>query len=184
MHNVSTSDPLTTYDSWKVKKPMCMILESYISDKFSASIRTEKEIGYVATSNIFNVNESNNPDLFLLFIVQSTRTDLEDIVKDYVDNHMLKDVESMTNDEFESIKQSIIITMGEKPINIYSDCAEKMSALIDTYENISEIKNINVRFLRNKIMINAIKKVNKHVFVDFVKQILKNNIRSVFINNP
>lgn len=171
-------------DSWKIKKPMCMMLEGFISEKFSASVRTEKEVGYVAISNIINVNQSNNTDLFLLFVSQSTRDDLEDIVKEYVDKHMMQDVIEITESEFSSMKQSVISSMSEKPLNIYSDCGEKIAALMDTYEDIRSIKDINDRFLRKKIMIDAMSMIDKPMFVNFVKKILDDDIRSVLLIVP
>lgn len=171
-------------ESWTIKKPMCMMLEGYISEKFSASVRTEKEVGYVAISNMLNINESNNVDLFLVFVVQSTRDDLEDIVKEYVDNHLISDVESMSDDEFDSLSQSIIISLSEKPQNIYADCNEKLTALLNTYEPLLDVQNMEHRFARKQLMVNAAKSINKDMFVKFTKQIVMNNIRSVLLIIP
>jgi insulysin len=171
-------------DSWMIKKPMCMMLEGFISEKFSASVRTEKQVGYIAISNIMNVNQSNNADLFLLFVTQSTRDDLKNIVKEYVDNHMLQDVVQMSEDEFNSMKQGVITSMSEKPLNINADCSEKISTLMDTYEDIKSIKDINVRFSRKKIMTDATSTIDKSMFVDFVKNILDTDIRSIILIVP
>lgn len=184
IREITTHNQGFDLESWKVKKPMCMMLEGFISEKFSASVRTEKEVGYVAISNILNVNQSNNADVFLLFISQSTRNDLEDIVKEYVDHRMMQDVSQITDDEFVSMKQSVIISMSEKPLNIYADCGEKMSALMDTYEDVRSIKNIDDRFTRKKMMIEAIEMIDKQMFVNFVQNILDADVRSVLLIVP
>jgi secreted Zn-dependent insulinase-like peptidase len=173
-------------DSWKVIKPMCIMLEGYISEKFSACVRTEKEVGYVAISNILNVNQKNNQDLFLVFVVQSTRDDLEDVVKEYVDNHMFKDVKKITDPEFETMKDSVISTLSEKALNIYEDCGEKMKELLETYEDVNSMSNINIneRFLRRQTMINSMTHITKNVFFRFVKKILRNKIRSTILIVP
>ena len=169
---------------WQYIKPMCIMLESYISMKFSALLRTEKEVGYVVLANLVNISQNHNGDLFLLFTVQSTRNDLEDIVKEYIDHHMMKDIVGLTTEDFELMKQSTISDLSEKPTNIQTDCTDQISGLINTYEDIKNIKNIDNRFNKKKIMIKAIKMIEKSIFEEFVKYILNQNIRSVLLIEP
>jgi len=165
------------------------MLKSFISEKFSANIRTEKEVGYIAQCSLVNVNESCNPDIFLIFIVQSTRDDLVDIIQDYIDNHMMKAIEAITNDDFTLMKQSIITNIREKPLNIREDCLEKISILIETYENLDDVlrdspQYFYKRFDRDKKHINAIKHLKLEDFVDFTKNIISKNILSIMMIKP
>jgi insulysin len=169
---------------WQYIKPMCMILESYISMKFSALLRTEKEVGYVVLANLVNISQNHNGDIFLLFTVQSTRNDLEDLVKEYIDHHMMQDIIDVTEEDFELMKQSTISDLSEKPTNIQTDCGNQIMSLIDTYEDITNINNIDNRFNRKKIMIVAIKIINKSIFEKFVKYILDQNITSILLIEP
>lgn len=168
-------------DEWKTKRPMCSMLEIFISDKFSASVRTEKQVGYVAICNIINVNEENNPDLHLVFTVQSTRDDAFDIVKDYVENSVLSEVELITDEEFESMKQSTITKLSQKPNNIHEDCDEFFTALTNTYDTkmlFSAIDDsyIKERASRKKIMVKSLNNLKRSDFVSFVQSIYKNGI--------
>jgi secreted Zn-dependent insulinase-like peptidase len=97
---------------------------------------------------------------------------------------MLQDVVQMSEDEFNSMKQGVITSMSEKPLNINADCSEKISTLMDTYEDIKSIKDINVRFSRKKIMTDATSTIDKSMFVDFVKNILDTDIRSIILIVP
>ena len=152
-----------------------------LSVKFSNNVRTEQEVGYIATASLVNVSEFNNPEMFLLFIVQSTRNDLESIIKDYIDNQMLKDIESITDDSFTVMLQSVITNISQKPYNIHMDIKEKFIMLNYRTSQIDE-KNANDEsiFNRKNIILNALKKIkNKSGFIKFVKSILNNNITSV-----
>jgi secreted Zn-dependent insulinase-like peptidase len=170
-------------DLWKIQKPLYMILEGYISGRFSASVRTDKQIGYVALSSVVNVNKNYNSDMYLLFILQSTRTDLEQIVADYVDNEMMKDILMVNQNDFEIMKQGIISQMTEQPLNIIDDCNKKLSELLNTFEDIRDIENIDVRFMRNKLIIDAVKKIDLNMFVSFVKQLIANP-RAIVLISP
>ena len=166
-----------------------MLLESYISEKFSSNIRTENEVGYIATCNVMNVTEGKNPYLFLVFIVQSSKDGLQGIVKKYIDEHMMKDVNIVTDEEFETMKQSIVVNLQEKPLNIISDCSDKFSILIDTYDDPGVkpdmiIKLFTDRFDRKKKMIHGIGQIKKNDFVNFVKNIVTKNISSVLLVEP
>ncbi len=163
---------------WTIFKPFCMLLDTYISEKFSSLVRTEQEVGYIAITNIINVNESNNPDIFLLFIVQSSRTDLIDVVQNYVDNHLLSDIESITNEDFLNMIQSLCTKLTEKPININNDVDDKFIELLSKFPQ----NNKKFHFNRKRLMLNSLKNVkNKDEFVEFVKNIISNNIRSVIL---
>lgn len=171
--------------NWMIKKPFCMMLQSFISEKFSALVRTQQQVGYIAFCTIMNVNELNNPDMFLIFIVQSTKTNLEEIVQNYIDNHMLSDINSITDERFEIMKQSIITKLSEKPLNIAADVSEKIRQLetninINDKSNISDKNNKNNIFDNNRIMIESLKKIKgKTEFVKFVQDIINNKIRAI-----
>lgn len=181
--------PEIANSGWEVKNPLCMLLESYISEKFSSNIRTENEVGYIATCNVMNVTEGKNPYFFLVFIVQSSRDGLEGIVKKYIDDHMMKDVNSITDEEFKTMKQSIIVNLQEKPLNIASECSDKFSILTGTYDDPGSnpdkiIKLFADRFDRKKEMIHGIGQINKNDFVNFVENIITKNISSVLLVEP
>jgi len=181
--------PEISNSGWEIKRPLCMLLESYISEKFSSNIRTENEVGYIATCNVMNVAEGKNPYLFLVFIVQSSKDGLQGIVKKYIDEHMMKDVNIVTDEEFETMKQSIVVNLQEKPLNIISDCSDKFSILIDTYDDPGVkpdtiIKLFADRFDRKKKMIHGIGQIKKNDFVNFVKNIVTKNISSVLLVEP
>jgi secreted Zn-dependent insulinase-like peptidase len=180
---------------WMINKPFCMMLESYISEKFSTLIRTEKEVGYVTLCNMINVSETNNPEIFLLFVVQSSKNDLESIIEDYVDNHMMNDINLITDSEFEKMKQSVITKLLEKSPNIYSDALEKYFVIINS-EYVAETTNTNTNpnicvadfmseYNRKKLMCNVLKSVKKkELFTLFVKNIVNNGVRSTILIMP
>jgi hypothetical protein len=97
---------------------------------------------------------------------------------------MMQDIIDITEDDFELMKQSTISDLSEKPTNIQTDCGNQIMGLIDTYEDIRNIKDINNRFNRKKIMIGAIEMIDKIIFENFVKYILDQNIRSVLLIEP
>ncbi len=171
-------DDFKTYDDlWMFNKLFCMILEKFTSEKFATQVRTEKEVGYIANAKICNISEINNSELYLLFMTQSSRTDLEDIVVDYVDNHMLKDIKSMTDAEYEDVKHSITIKISEKPVNIYDD-------VYDKYEQIlHQCNDPIIDYNRKKLLLDSLEMTNKKMFVDFARRIFARNIRSIVIIN-
>ena len=174
---------------WTEKKPMTMMLEMFIGEKFSASVRTEKQVGYVAICNTINVNEDNNPDIHLVFTVQSTRDDAFDIVKDYVENSVLQEVESISDDEFESMKQSTITRLSQKPDNIYEDCNEIFTALTNTYDtqllfNSDDDSFMTERINRKKMMVNSLHNMKLNDFVEFVKFVYKKGIYATILIEP
>jgi secreted Zn-dependent insulinase-like peptidase len=165
-------------NNWAIIKPFTMILETFISEKFSSLVRTQQEIGYIAMATIININEHNNPDVFLLFVVQSTRDDLKNIVENYIDNNMMHDINSITDDDFRRMKQSIVTKLSEKPINIIEDISEKFTALKTRVSQFNEIE----KFDRKQIMINALNKVTKVTqFIKFVQHVMAQNIRSIVL---
>jgi insulysin len=181
--------PEISNSGWETKNPLCMLLESYISEKFSSNIRTENEVGYIASCNVMNVTEGKNPYFFLVFIVQSSKDGLEGIVKKYIDQHMMQDVNIITDDEFKTMKQSIVVNLQEKPLNIAADCSEKFSILNSTYDNPGNkadkiIKLFADRFNRKKKIIHGIDQINKNNFVNFVKDIITKNVCSVLLVEP
>lgn len=165
-------------EDWKTEKPLCNILESFMSERFSASVRTEKQIGYVAMCTFINVGEHNNPEMYLTFVVQSTRQDLLDIVKEYVENDMMTEIQNLSDQEFEDMKQSIIISLSEKPSNIRLDCDEIFTALINTYDNI-ENTDYEQRFQRKHDMIDKLQNTTLEIFIDFVTKHHSNNVRAI-----
>jgi secreted Zn-dependent insulinase-like peptidase len=176
-------------DDWKIKKPMCSMLEIFIADKFSASVRTEKQVGYVAICNIINVNEQNNPDLHLVFTVQSTRDDAFDIVKDYVTHSVLKEVEQISENDFESMKQSIITKLSEKPNNIREDCDEFFASLNNTYDTNQLFSTTDDLFIteranRKKIMAYSLRNIKRTDFVSFIQSVYKRGIYATIRIEP
>jgi secreted Zn-dependent insulinase-like peptidase len=182
----------------KLFNELCGILGSYISDKFSLLVRTEQEIGYIAVCRTLNVNESTNPEYFLLFVVQSSRNDLDDVVKHYVDDHMMNDIRSMIDDEFNYLKHSAITHISEKPLNIDADVNLMFNELklksMNYWQNqnqdqdqdknqingLQEIENMN----QKHELISKLKEVSKDDFVDFVKNIYDRDIRSILLIEP
>jgi hypothetical protein len=181
MKNSSLSLTNNKEINWELLKSLCTILNTYISDKFMTMIRTENEIGYIALTSIINVNEINNPDLFLIFIVQSSRDDLEEIVKDYIDNHLLSDIQSMTEEEFDSMKQSLITNLSEKSINIDEDISEKYNLLIKSNKKQDgKCSSLKENYDKKDKLIKSLKSIkNKDILIKFVEDIMKKNIRSV-----
>jgi len=157
---------------WMIRRPMANILERYISEKFSSLIRTEREIGYIATASLVNASLTNNPEVFLLFIVQSTRNDLENVVREYVDKNLLDDVLKMTEEEFDLIKYSLITKLSENTHNIGEEIEEKYFSL---KMRTKEYKCMEF-FDRKKMMIEGLRSIKGlRQFVEFVKEILDRN---------
>lgn len=168
-----------------ILKSLCKILESYLSDKFTSLVRTEQQIGYIATCSVININEPTSPDYFLLFIVQSSRDDLEEVVQHYIDNHMMNDINSMTDNEYNFLKHSMTTHLSEKALNINSDVNEMFGEL-----KYKMIHNKNNKLKKTESLtqkqntIAKLKHIEKNHFVEFVKNIFDRNIRSIVIIDP
>lgn len=173
-------------DNNDILKSLCKILETYISDKFTSLVRTEQEIGYIAMCVAINVNEPTNPELFLLFIAQSTRNDLEAIVKHYIDNQMMNDIYSMTDGEFNYLKFSLMTHLSEKALNINADVHEMYGELKNRKMNNDEKNSLNEteKLVQKHITMSKLKKIEKKHFVEFVKNIFDRNVRSVVVIDP
>jgi secreted Zn-dependent insulinase-like peptidase len=161
---------------WYINKPMITMLSIYISDKFSSQIRTQQEVGYIAHCQTVNVGEANNPEIFLVFVVQSTRKDLEHVVQDYVDTRFLADVQTMSNDEFLNLKNSMLTSLEEKPKNIIEDINQKLS---DIEMDVSSTIKGSGPADRRKQMIEGLKVIDKKMFVSFATGIYEKNLRSI-----
>lgn len=164
-----------TNDKW-VKNIFCDLLESYISEKFSAYIRTEKQLGYIARALIININGSRDPYSYLLFITQSTDNNILSIVSDYVENHMMTDILSIDDEMYNDLKNGLINNLMEKPRNIQCDCDEFVECIMTTYDidNLSDYY-LDRRFNRNQIICDFLNKTTKLDFFTFINMIHKNN---------
>lgn len=167
------------WKSWKTIKPYCIMLASYISDKFSSLLRTQKEIGYVAYASLINVNVTELCDFFLLFQVQSQHNEALYMIKDYVNNLLLDDIKSITDETFENMKNGMISRLLQPASNIISEINDKFYAMI-----VKENYNENELFDRNKIIAIEISKMKKENIIEFIKPIINNNFRGLILIMP
>lgn len=174
----------TKSGDWAIKLPYVHIFNTYISDKFSSVVRTEQQVGYIATTSVSNVGWKDNAYTYILFITQSTKTDLENIVQNYIDNNMMEDIRTINDETFESLKKSTIIKLEEKPVTLASECAMMITDLLKTSDP-EEYPDLSVRFTRNQMMIDALKnKASRDDFMRFVQDIYNNRIRAVMCIEP
>lgn len=176
-------------EDWKLNKSIYMLLETYLSEKFSSIVRTEKKIGYIATCHLINVNEQYNQDIFLVFIVQSNRADLYDIVRDYVENTLPLNISEITEEEFMDMKSGLITSLSENSINVEEDCREMFMALKTTYDKDKLINDdndeyANHRFKKKKYMIEKLEQLTRLDFIKIVLSIIKNSERAVIKIEP
>ena len=163
-------------DNWLKIMLYCMIINLIIPDKFTTNVRTNQQVGYVAQCNIINITELNNRDYFLLFTVQSTRNDLYNIMNQYVDNNLMNDILSVTDDEYDMIIKSIIVQLNEKYNNIVDDVENAFNVILSTHKKYNDRET----FSMNKILYNYIitHDFSKHVFFSFMDKVIKNNPRA------
>lgn len=186
-NNKEIFSSLKDEDNNDILKSLCKILDTYISDKFTSLMRTEREVGYIAMCTTINVNEPINPDYFLLFIIQSTRDDLETIIEDYIDNYMMNDINSMTEEEFNFLKHSMITHLSEKALNINTDVIEMFGELkykIMNNNNLVKSLSETEKMSQKQITISKLKQIERKDFTKFVKTIFDRNIRSIVIIDP
>lgn len=157
-------------EEWILNISMMHMMETYVSNRFSSLVRTEKEVGYIAMCNLVNVSESNNSDYFLLFIVQSSRNDLVNIVEDYINNHMMKDIDDISDEQFNNMKQSILTHYMEEHVNARRDIVEKMSII----QSRTIYRDDTDDFIRKKRFVKCIKLIDYNMFRKYVGNINNN----------
>lgn len=166
-------------DEWIIDEPMYMLLNSYISDKFAHTLRTENEIGYVAYTTIVNIGNDINNHIFILFIVQTNRDDGNEIVKKYIENDMLDDVLAITDEQYEKMCDGLIANLTEPNHNIISEINKSFTNLMQKTKF-----NSTEKFDREQQMAKCLRKINKHKFFDYVKSIINNKSISVINIKP
>lgn len=176
-------------ENWEIEKSICILLESFLSERFSAVIRTEKQIGYIAICHLINVNEQYNPDMFLVFIVQSTRTDLYDIVNDYIENILPSNINDISEKEFMDMKSGLITSLSEKSINSKMDCHVMFMALSTTYDKnrligATDDDYANYRYNKKKHMVQKLNQLTRSDFINFILSKIKNSARAIINIEP
>jgi len=170
-------------DSDFLKKIYINIVDQIISDKFTALIRTEKQVGYVVTSSSKNINNSVNGYIYLIFIIQSERNDLVGIVEDYINNNLIKDLENVTDDEYKHIINTMISDMNEEPYNIVEDIIQYSSFIFGspTLPPQTPISTIDER--KEKIISLLKNNVTKKDIIKYIKDKIDNDINAYTMIN-
>lgn len=168
---LGSTKELSMNDEWMIHNIFCEMTMTFISENFSSYIRTDKQLGYIAKSSLLNVNTKKDPYTYLLFISQSTEKDILIIIKDYVENIMMKDIMTIDDNIYHNLKTSFINNLLEKPQNIHHDCNEIIDCIQKTYDIDYFINNKNDRFDRKKKISKYLSKTTKDHFFDFVNSI-------------
>ena len=155
---------------WEVFKPMSMLLNNYISDKFSNLMRTEKQLGYIAYTTLININEDNNTQLYQLFVIQTNVKNCKEIIQDYIQNILPNDVKSITEEQFNSLKKGIFLGLIEKPQNIMDEILQNFKAIkLNRLDYKDEEK-----FYRKRIMAKCVMKLTRSMFIKWFNKLHKN----------
>jgi secreted Zn-dependent insulinase-like peptidase len=154
---------------WEVLKPLCILLNNYISDKFSNLMRTEKQLGYVANTTLININEDDNTQLHQLFIIQTNVDNCKEIIYDYIKNILSNDIQSITEKQFESLKNGMYLNLTEQPHNIINEIEQNFKEL---KQNKLDYKTI-CKFHRKRKMAKCVSKFDRRLFINFFKSLDK-----------
>lgn len=155
--------PEDYYSKWEIFKPICILLNNYISDKFSNLMRTENQLGYVAYTKLININEDDNAQLYLLFIIQSNNTECKKLMYDYIQNILYNDIKSITEKQFNTLKNGIYMNLIEKKNNIIEELIQVMKTI-----KLTKLKHKNNnKFNRQKKMAQYLLKINLNIFLKF-----------------
>lgn len=163
--------------NWKKLRLYSMLAETFLSDKFYSHIRTERELGYVAHCRTINVNEAKNADMYLLFIAQTNRQDGEDIINNYIDVRLINDIKSLTDNQFNSMKNGLLVNLYERSQNIGNELHEKFMALKMKYGGYSQTES----FDRKLKLANSLEHIDKNEFIHFLVNAIQSNPRAIIL---
>lgn len=168
-------------EEWGYTKCYLKILNAIVSEHFAESIRTEKQIGYIAHTQLVNIADVCNPDQYIMFVVQSTNNNLYDIVMDYIENEMMNHLHNITISTFDILKESMISELKEKTHNVQTECSYIFSILQTTYNIFKLYKTtdnfdlyMSNRFNKKTYMIDILKMLTLNDFLKFATYIHKN----------
>lgn len=154
---------------WEVLKPICILLNTYVSEKFSNLMRTEKQLGYIANTTLINLNKDNNTQLYLLFIIQSNVKNCKELIFDYINNILPNDINSITEEQFESLKNGLYTDLTEVSLNIIDEVFQNFKAIkLNTLDYLD-----NETFNRKQRMAECVIKLTRKIFINFFKSLDK-----------
>jgi insulysin len=164
-------------DNLLLERAYCSMCESYISDRFFALVRTEQQVGYIARCRLINVNRMDTREYFLVFIVQSQRDDLTQIVESFVNTNMVEYVAQITSSEFDLMRDGLCARLKDKPQQIHSDVADAMVELVSRQHSdvFADCERFDQKYRIGEMLAH---KGTLKGFVGFVKKLV-GNIRSI-----
>lgn len=136
------------------------VLNKVFSQLLFKSLRTEKQMGYMVTSQLTQVQR--HPTFYIA--LESNSHDLITI-KQEVDNFILgfyKTLQQTSGDEFEQIKASVLAELQQKPENVFAELAIHLNSWHNNERNFDDKART----------IAAIEQVNKDSLVKHFKEIL------------
>ena len=176
-HKIKTTENLIVYglyidtkENILLKKCFMRILENYIHEKFFNEMRTEKQLGYIVNCCIININTINCPIYYLLFIIQSSKNNLKNIIEEFINNSYNKYIDKISKNIYKELLNSEYIKLKVASNNINSEIDNKFKNLLE----LNDFKN-NEDFDKNKIMKKIIKSSSANEFIKFAKDIIKDN---------
>ena len=162
-----------TYDSnnneWFKMYPILSMMTSILHDRFFNIIRTEKQLGYIAKCLVIDVSSVIMiKDIFVLFIIQSSYTNLQEHIEDFLNNNDISNF--LTDEEFDILKSTMIENFLEKYTEMSDDISNKFSHMLITD---------NLEADRYQLYVKYLKKLDKKKFIDFVENILSKGKRII-----
>lgn len=162
---LAVEDPVYSF----TKRAAQQILQQDIRQEFFQELRTHQQTGYVVTTT----SEDFYKHLFTLFIVQSNSHlphELLDRIELFIESYVQSLGEKMPEARFETIRQSVIQTLSERPKNI-NDMGDILTRIISDYD--SDFNLIDER-------IQALKSLSYEGFKEYVNEFLgRDNRRRV-----
>lgn len=171
-------------DNWADKYLLGNLLKDVSSEKFFNKMRTEKELGYVVISNIFNVNTTFNRDIFLGFIIQRNNHgdefSLSKLINEFINTTLYTTIKNISDSKWDSIKNGLKSKIKMKFISTYDEISYYLSVLeVKSFKNLLESE---VRFDRREILLESLDNLTKDDLLEYFKdRISKNRIISLII---
>lgn len=138
---------------------MCQCIENILSQACYTELRTKKQLGYVVWLTFYYSDGATG----IRILVQSDKKPPEEVtvdIKTFMKEVAAKMMEGLSDEEFNTVKESLITEKTKKIVNLTNEHDEHYAA----------IKSKLYNFDRKKEQVKELEKLTKQELIDFYKQ--------------
>lgn len=143
---------------------MCQCIENILSQSCYSELRTKKQLGYVVWFTFYYSDGVTG----IRILVQSDKKPPEEVtvdIKTYMKDVAMKLIEELSDEEFKTVKESLITEKTKKIVNLMNEHDEHYAA----------IKSKLYNFDRKKEQVKELEKLTKEELIDFYKKYFDEN---------